>query len=557
MAVVVKMTGPPKVCRTDEVGEICLHGPSTASCYHGLKGISSQTFQVNPLSHDEKVLGAIRYVRSGLIGFIGPNNLIFVIGNKQSIMCVSGKQYSADDLIATTLSVEPMKFIYRGRIAVFSVPVLRDERIIVVAEQKQDVNEEDSFNWMIRVIQAVDSIHQVGIYCLILVPPNHLPKASLGGVNVAETRQRFLDGNLHPSTLIMCPQNCVLNLPKPREIQPNAVGPAAMFVGNLVQGIRIASAEGRALTMAPEEPLFLIDTLKLRAQQHPDHILYSLINSKGVETETVTCSQLWRRAERIGALLLDKGQLNLGDHVALIFPPGLDLICAFYGCLAVGLVPVCIRAPSVQNLHNSLITVRMVVDVSKSVALLSTAPMIKLLKSKEASHRVSAKAWPIILDINDTPSSSVARKRNQQVDTQLQSRRKPTDPCYLDFSVSTTGQLAGIIVTQEAAAQQCKSLKIACELYPSRHVVLCLDPYSGLGFNLWCLAGVYAGHRSTLIPPFEVESNPSLWLSTISQHQGKIFFKKFIFQCNTAIIDLSKNNFFVLKKIIFMPHRFY
>jgi len=29
---------------------------------------------------------------------------------------------------------------------------------------------------MSRVLQAVDSIHQVGIYCLALVPPNYLPK---------------------------------------------------------------------------------------------------------------------------------------------------------------------------------------------------------------------------------------------------------------------------------------------------------------------------------------------------------------------------------------------
>ncbi|CAD5208915.1 unnamed protein product [Bursaphelenchus xylophilus] len=532
MAVVVKMNGAPKVCRTDEVGEICLHAPSTASCYYGLKGISSQTFQVNPLAPDEKVLGAIRYVRSGLVGFLGPDGLIFVIGNRQSIMNVSGKQYSADDLIATTLSVEPLKFIYRGRVAVFSVPVLRDERIIVIAEQKQDASEEDSFNWMIRVLQAVDSIHQVGIYCLILVAPNQLPKASLGGVHVAETRQRFLDGYLHPVTLLMCPQNCVLNLPRPREPQHNDVGPAAMFVGNIVQGVRIASAEGRALTMTPDEPFFLVDTLRLRAQQHPDHVLYGIVNAKGAEVETLTCSQLWRKAERIGALLLDKGHLNPGDHVALIFSPGLDLIAAFYGCLVVGLVPVCIRAPSLQNLHNSLITVRMVVDVSKSVALLSTAPMIKLLKSKEASHRVSTKAWPTILDINDTPSSSVARRKNQQIDQQLIALRSHKDPCFLDFAVSTTGQLAGVVITHEAIVQQCKSLKVACELYPSRHVVLCLDPYSGLGFTLWCLLGVYAGHRSTLIPPSEVELNPSLWLSTVSQHQARDTF------CSYSILNV-------------------
>lgn len=67
-------------------------------------------------------------------------------------------------------------FIFR--IAIFSVKVLRDERICVVAEQRPDCTEDESFQWMSRVLQAVDSIHQVGIYCLALVLPNHLPKVS-------------------------------------------------------------------------------------------------------------------------------------------------------------------------------------------------------------------------------------------------------------------------------------------------------------------------------------------------------------------------------------------
>lgn len=60
---------------------------------------------------------------------------------------------------------------------------------------------------------------------------------------------------------------------------------------------------------------------------------------------------MFKKAERIGALLLDKGRLQSGDHVALIFPPGLELIASFYGCLTVGLIPVCIRAPTIQNLQ--------------------------------------------------------------------------------------------------------------------------------------------------------------------------------------------------------------
>lgn len=176
MVIVVKLTGLPKLCKVDEVGEICLHAPSTALCYFGLKGISQHTFAVSPLDSDNRPLGSVNYVRSGLVGFLGPNGLVFVIGNKSSMLSVSGRQHSADDIIATVLAVEPMKFVYRGRIAVFSVNILRDERICIVAEQKPDVSEENSFNWMVRVLHAVDSIHQVGIYCLALVLPNQLPK---------------------------------------------------------------------------------------------------------------------------------------------------------------------------------------------------------------------------------------------------------------------------------------------------------------------------------------------------------------------------------------------
>lgn len=68
--------------------------------------------------------------------------------------------------------------------------------------------------------QAIDSIHQVGLYCLALVPANTLPKTPLGGIHICETKQNFLEGNLHPCNILMCPHTCVTNLPKPRQKQP-------------------------------------------------------------------------------------------------------------------------------------------------------------------------------------------------------------------------------------------------------------------------------------------------------------------------------------------------
>ena len=41
--------------------------------------------------------------------------LIFVCGSREGLMVIGGRRHNTDDVIATVLAVEPMKFIYRGR----------------------------------------------------------------------------------------------------------------------------------------------------------------------------------------------------------------------------------------------------------------------------------------------------------------------------------------------------------------------------------------------------------------------------------------------------------
>uniref|UniRef100_A0A672T9Q6 Disco interacting A n=1 Tax=Sinocyclocheilus grahami TaxID=75366 RepID=A0A672T9Q6_SINGR len=322
-------------------------------------------FQTIPVTSSGAPISDRPFTRTSLLGFIGPDNLVFVVGKMDGLMVVSGRRHNADDVVATALAVEPMKFVYRGRIAVFSVSVLHDERIVVVAEQRPDASEEDSFQWMSRVLQAIDSIHQVGVYCLALVPANTLPKAPLGGIHISETKQRFLEGALHPCNVLMCPHTCVTNLPKPRQKQPE-VGPASMIVGNLVAGKRIAQACGRDVSQLEDNDQFLYmqDVLQWRAQATPDHPLFLLLNAKGTVANTASCVQLHKRAERVAVALMERGRLNTGDHVALVYPPGIDLIATFYGCLYAGCVPVTVRPPHPQNLTTTLPTVKMIVEVT-------------------------------------------------------------------------------------------------------------------------------------------------------------------------------------------------
>uniref|UniRef100_A0A7N6AQT1 DMAP1-binding domain-containing protein n=1 Tax=Anabas testudineus TaxID=64144 RepID=A0A7N6AQT1_ANATE len=525
---IVKPDGPPQLCKTDEIGEIIINSRAGGTMYYGLPGVTKNTFEVIPVNASGVPIGEIPFVRSGLLGFVGPGSLIFVVGKIEGLLMVSGRRHNADDLVATALAVEPVKTVYRGRIAVFSVTVFYDERVVIVAEQRPDASEEDSFQWMSRVLQAIDSIHQVGLYCLALVPANTLPKTPLGGIHISDTKQSFLDGNLHPCNILMCPHTCVTNLPKPRQKQPVGVGPASVMVGNLVAGKRIAQAAGRDLGMIEDQDLvrkhqYLTEALQWRAQTDADHVLYVLLNAKGVAVGTATCVQLHKRAEKIAAALTEKGSINTGENVVLLYPPGIDLIAAFYGCLYAGCVPVNVRPPHPQNLAATLPTVRMIIDVSKAACILTTQNLMRILRSKDAAASVNIKTWPTIIDTDDLP-----RRRPPQI------YKPPTAEmiAYLDFSVSTTGMLTGVKISHAAVSALCRSIKLQCELYSSRQIAICLDPYCGLGFVLWCLASVYSGHQSILIPPFELESCLSLWLSTLSQYRIRDTF------CSYSVMEL-------------------
>uniref|UniRef100_A0A4W3GNJ4 Disco interacting C n=1 Tax=Callorhinchus milii TaxID=7868 RepID=A0A4W3GNJ4_CALMI len=537
---VVRPEGLPLLCRTDEIGELCVCSIAAGTSYYGLSGMTKNTFEMFPMLSSGAPVSEYPFVRTGLLGFVGPGGMVFVVGKMDGLMVVSGRRHNADDIVATALAVEPMKFVYRGRIAVFSINVLHDERIVIIAEQRPDSTEEDSFQWMSRVLQAIDGIHQVGVYCLALVPANTLPKTPLGGIHLSETKQCFLEGSLHPCNVLMCPHTCVTNLPKPRQKQPE-IGPASVMVGNLVSGKRIAQASGRDLGQIEDndqgrkvgnstlscilngEFMFLSEVLQWRAQTTPDHVLFTLLNSRGTIANSLTCLQLHKRAEKIAVMLMERGHLQDGDHVALVYPPGIDLIAAFYGCLYAGCVPITVRPPHPQNIATTLPTVKMIVEVSRSSCIMTSQLVVKLLRTREAGAAVDVRTWPPVLDTDDLP-----KRRPAQI-------YKPSNPdtlAYLDFSVSTTGMLAGVKMSHAATSALCRSIKLQCELYPSREVAICLDPYCGLGFVLWCLCSVYSGHQSILIPPSELEINPSLWLFAVSQYKVRDTF------CSYSVMEL-------------------
>ncbi|XP_063679406.1 disco-interacting protein 2 homolog C-like isoform X7 [Bolinopsis microptera] len=519
--VILKLEGS-MMCKTDEIGEICISSISCGSGYFGLSGKSEQYFKVIPLDKEGRPVGNHAYAKTGLLGFVNAAGSVFVSGTVAGMIKLGGRVHNSEDLRATVLAVEPPSFVHRLRVAIFSVPLLREERIVVVAEQSNNFSDEQSFQWMSHVQQAIESIHQVVVYGILLVAPSGLPKCSDGSLNIKETKDKFMKGQLNPSNILMFPYRCITNLPKPKNLNELPVNMHMHMA--LKSGGRSVEASGTPLDIsfddqdAAKKFEFLSETLRFRAQKTPEHVLFSLLDSKAHVGHKYTCSQLHRKAERIAGFTLEKAKLNSGDNVALLFPAGLELISAFYGCVYAGLVPVCIRPPSADNLLAALPTLKMMMECCNIMAILTTHGVMKLMTSKAGSQVVDPKKWPMFIETDDA-----VNKKKVTI-------YKPPTPemiAYLDFSVNSNGLLTGVKMSHAACNGYCRALKSACELYPSRHLALSLDPFSGMGFVLWCLAGVYAGHHSILVPPSELETSPSLWLQAVSQYKVRDSFMSY------------------------------
>lgn len=103
-------------------------------------------------------------------------------------------------------------------------------------------------------------------------------------------------------------------------------------------------------------------------------------------------------------------------------------------------------------------------QVSRSVCVMTTQLICKLLRSKEASAAVDVRTWPPVMDTGTSHTQvllcrCVNLKKTQLIvclfsSDDLPKKKppllyKPSNPdtlAYLDFSVSTTGMLAGVKV---------------------------------------------------------------------------------------------------------------
>ena len=82
----------------------------------------------------------------------------------------------------------------------------------------------------------------------------------------------------------------------------------------------------------------LVELGRTRASNQGEQPLYTFLPDRGTEETHYTYAEFDRRARAIGAALQQQGAA--GQRALLLYPPGMEFVVAFFGCLYAGVVAV-------------------------------------------------------------------------------------------------------------------------------------------------------------------------------------------------------------------------
>ena len=290
--------------------------------------------------------------------------------------------------------------------------------------------------------------------------------------------------------------------------------------GHIAGGHLLAQRSGGAAT--------LLERLYWRAAHQPERIAYEFLADEPLpvaeSTLTVwTYGELYARVMTIAALL--KQQFATAGSVAqegssdgpvdqpvlLVYPPGLELVAAFLGCLVAGAIAVPVPPP---RRHESANRWRHIIDDARVTGILTCQslvsdiePLVRPLSPLKAQSNLR---W-LVTDAAETVLAS----------PEIETAHYSTDKvAFLQYTSGSTSHPKGVMVTHGNLAHNLQQIQQAFGHSAATRCVIWLPPYHDMGLIGGILQPLYGGYPVRLLSPTSFLRRPVRWLEAIAHFKA-------------------------------------
>jgi natural product biosynthesis luciferase-like monooxygenase protein len=257
----------------------------------------------------------------------------------------------------------------------------------------------------------------------------------------------------------------------------------------------------------PDQSTTLVDLLRWRARMQPDRLAYTFLADGENEESRLTYGELDRRARSSAALLQSLGAS--GERVLLLYPPGLDYIAAFFGCLYAGAIAVPAYPPRKNKTMSRIAGI--VEDARPAVALTTSQILSRMMPLLTTSGSLNSISWRSF----EGDANGEEEKWQERVMT-------GETLAFLQYTSGSTGVPKGVMLSHRNLLHNSRLLSQSFDYTSESHCVSWLPVYHDMGLIGGVLQPLYGGFPCTLMSPVSFLQRPLRWLEAISRYRATI-----------------------------------
>lgn len=251
----------------------------------------------------------------------------------------------------------------------------------------------------------------------------------------------------------------------------------------------------------------LVEYVRTNGQQFPDRVCYTFLHDGEETSSTLTYGEIDRQARAIGALL--QRHQAAGERVLLLYPPGLEFITAFLGCLYAGAIAVPAYPP--RN-RRHLPRIQTIVGDAEARILLTIEKTLSKIQ-KWLDQRSSLAAMQLLVTDNMSPGQSERWTPPAITKDTL---------AFLQYTSGSTAEPKGVMVSHANLIHNLTLMAKYFQITPDDRVVIWLPPYHDMGLIGGLLEALLTRFSVTLMSPTAFLQRPIRWLKTIARINATI-----------------------------------